>query len=109
MEEYTTQRGDFSFMREYMDRRGGNVAVFLFLRRLNQRRQHHTDAQEITDVGEVDVEVPTDVLDVVEDAETGDQADNSQSQVHGLINQLRGSAFKHSDSPLFYFPMPNEL
>ena len=73
--------------------------TFLFLCGLNQRGKHHTEAQEIADVGEVYVEIPADELDVVEDSETCDTANKSQRAVDGLKNQLGSSVFNHNDPP----------
>jgi hypothetical protein len=49
----------------------------------------------------VDIEIPTDHIDVVKDSQRGDDADKSKGAVNCLKNQLCGSVFNHDYSPLF--------
>ena len=79
---------------------GGNEAVFLPLHRLNQGSKHHANAEVIADVGEVYVEIPADQIDVVEDTEACDEANNTQRAIDSLKNQLRSSVSDHKE-PLF--------
>jgi hypothetical protein len=46
-----------------------NETVFFFLCRLNKRSGHNANAKEIADVGKVDVEIPTDRTNIVEDSQ----------------------------------------
>ena len=78
---------------------GGDVAVILPFYRLDQGREHDTDTEIIADVGEMDVEIPANDIDVVEDSETCDTANKSQRAVDGLKNQLDSSVFNHNDPP----------
>ena len=73
----------------------GNVAVFLLLCRLNQRGKHYADAKEVTDVGEVNVEIPADHADVVEDAKTRNAAHQAERAINGLENELGRSVLNH--------------
>jgi hypothetical protein len=74
----------------------GNEAVFLLLCRLNKSGKHNTDAQEIADIGEVNVEIPTDRVNVVKDSKACHEPHESQGNVDGLINQLGSSVFDHN-------------
>ncbi len=60
------------------NRSSRNKAVFFFLCSLNQSGEHNTDAKEITDVCEVNIEIPANRVNVVEDSKacykTYDQA-----------------------------------
>jgi hypothetical protein len=73
----------------------GNVAVFLLLCRLNQRGKHYADAKEVTDVGEVNVEIPADHADVVKDAKASYKADKAKRAINGLENELGCSVLNH--------------
>jgi hypothetical protein len=48
----------------------------------------------------VNVEVPADHTEVVEDSKAGDTANQAERAVDRLENKLRGSVFNHNFSPL---------
>ena len=73
----------------------GNVAVLFFLYGLDKSCNHNAKAEEIAEVCEVDVKVPTDKGDVVKDSKARNAADKSERAVYGLENELRGSVFDH--------------
>jgi hypothetical protein len=50
----------------------------------------------------VDVEIPADVVDVIEDSKAGDDADKAEGAVNRLENKLRGSVLDHNRSPLCF-------
>ena len=75
---------------------GRNIAVLFLLCGLNQRSEHYADAQEIADVGEVNVEIPTNYIDVIEDSQTCDTSHKAQGAIDGLKNQLCRSVFDHN-------------
>jgi hypothetical protein len=62
---------------------------------LDQRRQHHADAQEVAQVGEVNVEIPAEHIDVIKDAPRCHQANQTQGAIDGLVDQLYRSVFNH--------------
>ena len=77
---------------------GGNryVAVLLLLGRLNQAGEHNAEAKEIADVGEVNVEIPADRVDVIENSRTGHTAHEGQGAVDRIKDQLCRSVFNHN-------------
>ena len=97
--EYQEGQQNAKHTDELEDRHSRNIAVFVLLCCLDQRGKHHTEAQEIADVGEVYVEIPANGIDVVEDSETCDTANKSQRAVDGLKNQLDSSVFNHNNPP----------
>ena len=66
--------------------RSRNKAIFFFPYRLNECSKHHANTQEITDVGEMDVEIPADQVHVVEDSKACHDAYKAKGNVDGLIN-----------------------
>jgi hypothetical protein len=84
---------------EYSDKleqgRCAYIAVFLFLYRLNEPRDHNAEAKEITEVSEVHVEIPTYRADVVEDSEARNTAYNTECAIYGLVDKLCCSVFYH--------------
>jgi hypothetical protein len=77
----------------------GNVAVALLLCRLDKSGKHHAEAKKIAEVGKVNVEIPTDSADVVEDSEAGNCTNEPECTVNGLKNKLCCSVFNHDRSP----------
>jgi hypothetical protein len=71
------------------------TVLFLFCR-LDQSGKHHADAKKITDIGEVNVEIPTDRIDIVEDSKACNDTYKSEGHVDSLINQLGSSVFDHN-------------
>ena len=64
----------------------GNIAIGAFLCGLDKSGEHNGYAKEIADIGEVDVEVPANNIDVIKDAEAGNAANKTEGAVKGLIN-----------------------
>jgi hypothetical protein len=50
----------------------------------------------------MNIEIPTDHVDIIKDTERGHDSDEAKGAVNCLKNQLRGSVFNHRDSPLFF-------
>ena len=73
----------------------GHIAVLFFLGGLNQAGKHNTNTQEIAEVREVNIEIPADQIDVVENTQAGNPAHHTQGTVYGLKNQLCGSVLSH--------------
>jgi hypothetical protein len=80
---------------KFQERCCGNVAVFLLSYRLYKACDHHTKAEEITDVCEMNVEVPTDRVDVVKDTQGSYRSYKTKRTIDGLKNKLCGSVFNH--------------
>ena len=73
----------------------GNVAVFLLPYRLNETCDHNSKAEEITDVCEMNVEVPTDSVDVIKDTQGSYRSYKTKRTIDGLKNKLCSSVFNH--------------
>ena len=84
------------------DGRNGNEAVFFFLCGLNKRCKHNANAKEVTDICEMNVEIPTNYVNVIKDSKTRNKAHKSERTVNSLENKLRCSVFNHNFS-LFLF------
>jgi hypothetical protein len=80
---------------------GRHIAVLLLSDRLDQSGNHNTDAEEVTEIGKVDIKIPTDRMDVVEDSETCNAAYKAECAVHCLENELCGSVFDHDGYSFF--------
>jgi hypothetical protein len=68
---------------------------------LNQLCSHNAYTKEITDVGKVNVEIPTDHIDVIENSEARYTSYETERAVNSLENELCCSVFNHNSSPLF--------
>ena len=77
-----------------------NVAVFVLPDGLNQRSEHNTNAEEIADICEVNIEIPTDLLNVIENTQACNYAHKTECAINGLKNQLCCSVFNHNYIPL---------
>jgi hypothetical protein len=97
--KYEEGQKDAEHSNKFQQRSGSYVAVLLLFCSLDQRGKHHTDAKEITDVGEVNVEIPTDRFNVVKDSKACNNTNKSESAIDGLENELCGSVFNHDYSP----------
>jgi transcriptional regulator of met regulon len=66
---------------------------------LDQCGKHNTDAKKITDVGKVNVKIPTDCVNIVKNSQTCNNTHESKRAVNGVKNQLCCSVFNHNKSP----------
>jgi hypothetical protein len=53
---------------------------------LDQSGKHHTDTEEIADIGEMNVEIPANGIDVIEYSETCNAAYKSERAINSLEN-----------------------
>jgi hypothetical protein len=77
---------DSKYSDELQNGRSRNEAVFFFSCCLNKRSKHNANAQEITDVREVDVEVPADRVNIVEDSKRCNTAYKTKGDIDRLKN-----------------------
>ena len=77
-----------------------DVAVLFLFYCLYQRGKHNTNTKKVTDIGEVYVKIPSNRVDIIEDSEACDDANESKRAIDRLENKLCGPVFDH-DVPLF--------
>ena len=79
--------------------RGLDVAVLFLSRRPDQTSEHNAEAEEVTDIGKMYVEIPTERGDIIKDTLGCHAAYEAECTIDGLKNELCGSVFDHDHSP----------
>jgi hypothetical protein len=80
-------------------RSGGNVAVFFLFYRLDQAGNHNTEAKKITDVGKVNVKIPTNRFDIIKNSKARNASNQTERAIDSLENKLYCSIFNHISYP----------
>jgi transcriptional regulator of met regulon len=62
---------------------------------LNECRCHNAKAKEVAYVGKIRVEIPTNILNVVENAKASNTTNKPERAVNSLKNKLCRSVFNH--------------
>jgi hypothetical protein len=84
---------------ELQNGHSGNIAVFFILYGLNQRGKHNANTEVIADVCEVYIEIPADIVDIIENTKACDNTHKAKCDVDGLVDHLCCPAFDHDHSP----------
>jgi hypothetical protein len=69
---------------------------------LNKSGYHHAKAKEITDVGKMHVEIPTEHRYIIENSKARNTTNKSKGAINSLKNKLCCSVFDHNCSPFLY-------
>jgi hypothetical protein len=68
---------------------------------LDQPGKHNSQAKVVADVCKVDITIPADHTDIIENSKAGNTSHKAKGAINSLKDQLRGSVLNHTDTPLY--------